>query len=63
MCPLCRAACSRDEVESIHFTEVERWDALLKVAEAWSAFDKRGEMETSDEKQEENFLDDEDSER
>ena len=41
-------------------TETERWDELLKVAQAWDAFDAitRGELETSEEEAEENFLTD-----
>ena len=41
-------------------TETQRWDELLKVAQAWDAFDAkiRGELETSEEEAEENFLTD-----
>jgi hypothetical protein len=41
-------------------TETQRWDDLLKVAQAWDAFDAnvRGELETSEEEAEENFLTD-----
>lgn len=35
-------------------TEQQRWDELLKVAEAWAAFDHRHEMDTSEE--EDDFL-------
>ena len=41
-------------------SELQRWDELLKVAQAWDAFDAktRGELETSEEDAEENFLTD-----
>lgn len=41
-------------------SETQRWDELLKVAQAWDAFDAktRGELETSEEEAEENFLTD-----
>ena len=41
-------------------TEMQRWDELLKVAQAWDAFDTntRGELETSEEEAEEKFLTD-----
>jgi len=39
-------------------TEKGRWGGLTKVAQAWMAFDKRGEMETSEEEDEENFITD-----
>lgn len=41
-------------------TETQRWDKLLEVAQAWDAFDgnTRGELETSEEEAEENFLTD-----
>jgi hypothetical protein len=39
-------------------TEQERWDDLLKVAEAWGACDQRHEMDTSEEEAEEDFLTD-----
>ena len=41
-------------------TETQRWDELLKVAQAWDAFDAhtRGELETSEEEAEEKFLTD-----
>jgi len=56
-CPDCRNICPRDELELVHLDEQQRWDALLNVAKAWMAFDRRGEQETSDE-DEENFLTD-----
>ncbi len=57
-CPDCRNICPREELELVHFTEQERWDALLDVAKAWMAYDKRGEQGTSDEEDEEDFLTD-----
>jgi len=58
-CPTCRKVCPREDIELITYTEQDRWDALLKVAEAWGAGDRRGEAETSEEEAEENFVDDE----
>jgi hypothetical protein len=42
----------------VHMDEISRWDALLEVAQAFSAMDCRGEMETEEEEDEENFIDD-----
>jgi len=60
LCAECRARHARDDVELVHMTETQRWDELLKVAQAWDAFDAntRGELETSEEEVEENFLTD-----
>ena len=57
---MCSARHFRDDVELVHMTETQRWDDLLKVARAWDAFDSntRGELETSEEEAEENFLTD-----
>ncbi|KAF9481825.1 hypothetical protein BDN70DRAFT_497672 [Pholiota conissans] len=48
-CPECRRVCSRESTKPIIMTEEDRWDRLLNVAQAWDAFDRRGEMETSEE--------------
>lgn len=37
-------------------TEEGRWDKLTRVAQAWVAFDRIGELETSEEEDEENFI-------
>ena len=58
-CPTCRKVCPRGVIELITYTEQDRWDALLKVAEAWGAGDRRREAGTSEEEAEENFVDDE----
>lgn len=58
-CPTCREVCPREVIELITYTEQDRWDALLKVAEAWGAGDRRREAATSEEEAEENFVDDE----
>ena len=42
----------------VSMDEISRWDALLEVAQAFSAMDSRGEMETEEEEDEENFIDD-----
>ena len=57
-CPQCRGVTERDDLELIHMTEGERWDELLTIARAWCAWDQRGNMETSEEESEENFIDD-----
>jgi len=54
----CERSFPRDELELVHYTEQERWDQLLLHAQAWTAFDRRGEMGTSEEEAEENFLTD-----
>lgn len=41
----------------MQYTETNRWDALLAVAEAFSALDRRGMEDTSEEEAEEEFLD------
>ncbi|KAF8812236.1 hypothetical protein BYT27DRAFT_7335534 [Phlegmacium glaucopus] len=60
LCAECRVQHPRDDVELVHMTETQRWDELLKVAQAWDAFDAntRGELETSEEEAEDNFLTD-----
>ena len=60
LCPECRTKHARDDVELVHMTETQRWDDLLKVAQAWDAFDTntRGELDTSEEEAEEKFLTD-----
>ena len=57
-CPECRRFTSRDDIELVNMTEQERWDELLGVAQAWDAFDVRGEEETSEEENEEYFFND-----
>ncbi|KDR83965.1 hypothetical protein GALMADRAFT_236510 [Galerina marginata CBS 339.88] len=57
-CPECRRVSSRDELELVYLTERDRWDRLLDIAQAWDAFDVRGEEETIDEEAEENFMTD-----
>lgn len=57
-CPECRRFTSRDDIELVHMTEQERWDELLGVAQAWDAFDVRGEEGTSEEENEEYFIND-----
>lgn len=42
----------------VYMDEISRWDALLAVAQAFSAMDDRGEMETEEEEDEENFIHD-----
>ncbi|PPQ77664.1 hypothetical protein CVT25_011099 [Psilocybe cyanescens] len=57
-CPECREPSERDSLEKITMTEQDRWDRLLEVAQAWDAWDHRGEEETSEEEAEESFIDD-----
>ncbi|KAK2466061.1 hypothetical protein APHAL10511_001703 [Amanita phalloides] len=56
-CPMCRRRCDRNEVMLVHMSETSRWDALLQVAQAFSAIDSRGEMDTEEEEGEEDFID------
>lgn len=44
-------------MDVIQFTASQQWDALLAVAKRWAKIDRRRELETSDE-EEENWLDD-----
>lgn len=39
-------------------TETQRWDDLLKVAQAWDAIDHRPVIDTSEEEGEDNFMTD-----
>lgn len=55
LCAECRAVTPRDDVESIHYTETQRWDALTDVAKAWSAIDHRAGEESSEEELSEYF--------
>ncbi|KAI0371544.1 hypothetical protein BV20DRAFT_1051563 [Pilatotrama ljubarskyi] len=57
-CPQCRMQCPRDETETIRFTAVERWDALLDVAKQWARMDTRRHDDTTEEEDAESFLDD-----
>ncbi|THH30343.1 hypothetical protein EUX98_g3852 [Antrodiella citrinella] len=61
-CPKCRVKSPRDEVESVRYTASTQWDELLKVARKFAVIDHRGTLDTSEEENEEQFLDDEDSE-
>lgn len=58
-CPECRREVPKEEIEPVEYTASEQWDALLEVAKKWAKIDRRGELETSDEEQEEQFIDDE----
>ncbi|KAG2013297.1 hypothetical protein CC2G_010226 [Coprinopsis cinerea AmutBmut pab1-1] len=55
-CPCCRQKTAREDVELVHMTEQERWDDLLKLAEAWAASDQRPELGTSEEEAQDGFL-------
>ncbi|PIL37436.1 hypothetical protein GSI_01130 [Ganoderma sinense ZZ0214-1] len=57
-CPQCRELCQRDELELVEYTASEQWDALLEVAKQWARMDTRREADTSEEEDEEEFLDD-----
>ena len=61
-CPECRTECPRDEIETIRYTASSQWDELLKVARQFAVIDHRGEHDTSEEEDEENFVNDEESE-
>ncbi|KAF8622082.1 hypothetical protein AX15_007226 [Amanita polypyramis BW_CC] len=58
MCVMCRGKWERDEVMNVYMSETARWDALIDVAQAFSAMDRRGEEETSEEENDEDFIDD-----
>ena len=57
-CPQCRELCQRDELELVESTASEQWDAWLEVAKGWARMDTRREADTSEEEDEEEFLDD-----
>ncbi|KAF8639719.1 hypothetical protein AX17_000981 [Amanita inopinata Kibby_2008] len=57
-CPICRQRYNRDEIGLVYMNETSRWDALLDVAQAFSAFDRGGGEETEEEEDEEDFIDD-----
>ncbi|KAI1796077.1 hypothetical protein LXA43DRAFT_1160524 [Ganoderma leucocontextum] len=57
-CPQCRVVCPRDELELVEYTASEQWDALLDVAKRWARMDTRREADTSEEEDEEEFIDD-----
>lgn len=57
-CPQCRELCQRDEPELVEYTASEQWDALLDVAKRWARMDTRREGDTSEEEDEEEFIDD-----
>lgn len=40
-CPSCRKLSSYEEHIKVTYTEVGRWDALLKVAEEWTKLDTK----------------------
>ncbi|KAF8530407.1 hypothetical protein BU17DRAFT_60139 [Hysterangium stoloniferum] len=55
-CPQCRRKCPREDLGLIYMTESERWDRLLKVAQAWDRLDRRGAEDTDEEEAEEDFI-------
>lgn len=57
-CPMCRTRTERDDFEEVYMTETQRWDDLLKVAQAWDAIDHRPVIDTSEEEGEDNFMTD-----
>ena len=42
----------------MYMSETARWDALIDIAQAFSAMDRRGEEERSEEENDEDFIDD-----
>ena len=56
-CPQCRKVCRRDELELVEYTAPGQWDALLDVAKQWARMDTRREVDTSEEEDEEDFID------
>ncbi|CAL1700228.1 unnamed protein product [Somion occarium] len=61
-CPVCRNEHPRDEVEMIRYTASSQWDALLKIAAKFASMDHRGVEDTSEEEDEEKFVNDDSSE-
>ncbi len=61
-CPQCRQLCQRDELDLVEYTASEQWDALLDVARRWAKMDTRREADTSEEENEEEFIDDAENE-
>ncbi len=59
-CPQCRQNYPREEVELLQFTETERWDELLKLANEYAMMDYTG-SDTSSERAEEEFICDNES--
>lgn len=59
-CPQCRQRYPREEVDLLQFTETERWDELLKLASEYASMDYTG-SDSSSERAEEEFIDDEES--
>lgn len=49
-------------MEVVRYTASSQWDELLKVARKFAKIDHRGAQDTSEEEEEENFVDDETSE-
>ena len=49
----------KDELEPVDYTASEQWDALLDIAKQWAKIDRRRELESTDEEEEEQFIDDE----
>ncbi|KAF6762102.1 hypothetical protein DFP72DRAFT_877988 [Ephemerocybe angulata] len=58
MCPVCRGCTAREDFKLVCMTGTHQWDELLKVAAAWDAYDRRPEVDTSEEEAEENFITD-----
>ncbi|KAJ3566312.1 hypothetical protein NP233_g7082 [Leucocoprinus birnbaumii] len=57
-CPMCRQDHQREDLELLRYSETERWDELLKIANAHSSIDYHGGTTTSEE-EEEDFINDE----
>jgi len=60
-CPECRKVCPRDAPETVAHTEETRWDGLLELAKQWAKIDRRTEAETSEEEQQEDFIEEQDA--
>ncbi|KAF5364095.1 hypothetical protein D9756_000373 [Leucocoprinus leucothites] len=60
-CPMCRRVHQREDLEKLQYTETERWDELLAIANAHSCIDYGGGTTTSEE-EEEDFIDDDEDE-
>ncbi|TFK55436.1 hypothetical protein OE88DRAFT_1731132 [Heliocybe sulcata] len=57
-CPQCRTQWKKTDIETVHRTASQQWDALMEIAKRWAKMDHRREVSSSEEEDEENFIDD-----
>lgn len=62
-CPQCREEYDREEVKTVQYTATDQWDKLATIATQWAKMDnQRPADDTSEEGEEENFLNDQSTE-